>query len=178
MFYKWEGVVPVEECNAIIEKYKNGEYKEAEVGDRCEVNTEVRKTCVKWIPTESLINRAISSFTVEANNKFFKYDISGAERTQFAKYESGYFYDWHTDTSNPLEKETRKLTTIIQLSDPNDYEGGVFQFFKGMDSPESPPIEKQGSVIVFDSREWHRLTEVTKGIRYSLVQWTTGGRFI
>ena len=38
-------------------------------------------------------------------------------------------------------------------------------------------IRDQGTVIVFDSRDWHRVTPVTKGTRYSLVCWTVGPNF-
>ena len=39
-------------------------------------------------------------------------------------------------------------------------------------------VEKQGSVIVFDSRDWHRITPVTKGTRYSIVCWTVGPNLV
>jgi hypothetical protein len=39
-------------------------------------------------------------------------------------------------------------------------------------------IRDQGSVIVFDSRDWHRVTPCTKGTRYSIVCWTVGPNFI
>ena len=38
-------------------------------------------------------------------------------------------------------------------------------------------IRPQGSVIVFPSFVWHRVTPVTKGTRYSLVLWTCGQPF-
>jgi len=39
-------------------------------------------------------------------------------------------------------------------------------------------IRDQGSVIVFDSRDFHRVTPCTKGTRYSIVCWTVGPNFI
>ena len=39
-------------------------------------------------------------------------------------------------------------------------------------------IKSVGTVIVFDSRDWHRVTPVTKGVRYSIVCWTVGPNFI
>jgi PKHD-type hydroxylase len=38
-------------------------------------------------------------------------------------------------------------------------------------------IKSQGSVVVFDSRDWHRVTPVTKGVRHSIVCWTVGPNF-
>ena len=71
----------------------------------------------------------------------------------------------------------RKLSTIVQLSNPDDYEGGEFQFFNGEEEPEDLKIKSQGSVIVFDSLDWHRLTPITSGVRYSLTQWSQGPKF-
>ena len=39
-------------------------------------------------------------------------------------------------------------------------------------------IRDQGSVIVFDSRDFHRVTPCTKGTRYSIVCWTVGPNFV
>jgi len=39
-------------------------------------------------------------------------------------------------------------------------------------------IRKQGTVIVFPSFLKHRVTEVTRGKRYSLVQWLNGPDFV
>ena len=39
-------------------------------------------------------------------------------------------------------------------------------------------IRDQGSVVVFDSRDFHRVTPVTKGTRYSIVCWTVGPNFV
>ena len=65
----------------------------------------------------------------------------------------------------------------VQLSDSKDYEGGEFQFYNGNGDPEIPPIQEQGSVLVFDSRMYHRVTPITKGVRYSLVSWILGPHF-
>ena len=39
-------------------------------------------------------------------------------------------------------------------------------------------IRDQGTIIVFDSYDWHRVTPVTKGVRYSIVCWTSGPNFV
>ena len=78
------------------------------------------------------------------------------------------------------------------MTDSEEYEGGNLEFWNGMKKREeiklttgtvmtSEELEKdirdQGTVIVFDSRDWHRVTPVTKGTRYSLVCWTVGPNF-
>ena len=89
--------------------------------------------------------------------------------------ENGDHYTWHQD---PIKEQTdicRKLTTAILLSDPTTYEGGVFEFYGG--DSTTIPIVNQGAVMVFDSLDWHRVTPVTSGRRFSLIQWATGPKF-
>ena len=110
------------------------------------------------------------------------------------RYRNGGHYDWHQDASgqNP-HGESRKLSLTFCLTDPNTYEGGELQFYAGerpMEDMELPngtkipaeqikqDIRDQGSVIVFDSRDFHRVTPCTKGTRYSIVCWTVGPNFI
>ena len=73
----------------------------------------------------------------------------------------------------------------ICLSDPKDFKGGQLQF----DFREDAHLDKcrahtvkqimaQGSVVVFPSHLWHRVTPITKGIRYSLVAWSLGKPFV
>tara|TARA_B100000073_G_scaffold214893_1_gene178654 strand:- start:866 stop:1753 length:888 start_codon:yes stop_codon:yes gene_type:complete len=116
------------------------------------------------------------------NEKIWKFDISNPvtqEPLQLAEYNapSGN-YDWHKDWSGKGYTGLRKLSYVIQLSDPKDYEGGYLQVTKS-DSPNvSIPMQKdRGSLIVFPSLLTHRLTEVTKGVRYSAVGWVAGNHW-
>ena len=54
-------------------------------------------------------------------------------------------------------------TAIIQLSDENDYDGGILKI-KGI-----PQSKKQGSLTIFNSSDLHEVTKVTRGERLSLV---------
>ena len=38
-------------------------------------------------------------------------------------------------------------------------------------------INSQGTVIVFDSRDWHRVSPMISGVRHSIVCWTVGPNF-
>ena len=78
---------------------------------------------------------------------------------------------------------TGKLSVTVSLSDPKDYKGGLLEIdSRRMDRKNSKLVVKeglpQGSIIVFPSYMWHRVTPVTKGTRYSLVIWNLGFRFI
>ena len=64
----------------------------------------------------------------------------------------------------------------MQLSDPDDYEGGNVQLLdEGNNSYFAP--RKRGTMIFFDSRTQHRVLKVTKGVRKSLVGWVCGPRW-
>ena len=148
------------------------------MGDKTDSN--IRKTDIIWIEQRNLLTRVAQSFINDANSLLFNYGLEDIEQLQFTRYKEKDFYDWHTDNftqSDTSKQHNRKLSLVIQLSDPNDYDGGNFQLFNGIGDPEEPDIKQQGSVIVFDSRDWHRLTPVTRGKRFSIVCWAYGKKF-
>jgi PKHD-type hydroxylase len=70
---------------------------------------------------------------------------------------------------------SRKLSIVVQLTDPKDYKGGELQLFEGGD-----PIvitKQQGMVTLFPSYMLHQVTPVTKGMRHTLVAWIGGKNF-
>lgn len=74
--------------------------------------------------------------------------------------------------------KVRKISMTVNLSDPNNYEGGDLKFDLGPHIKERykicDEIKPQGSVIVFPSFTYHCVTPVTSGTRYSLVLWCLG----
>ena len=84
------------------------------------------------------------------------------------------FYDWHMDSYPPKNGIQRKLTCVILLNDSTDYEGGELQI-KNLE--DRILLKNQGSVIVFPSFIDHRVTPVTKGVRYTAVTWALGPSF-
>ena len=128
-------------------------------------------------------------FLKQANKEQFHYDLEFFQAIQFAEYKNGGFYDWHQDASEPDAKNhQRKLSLTFVLSDPDTFEGGELQFWNGtrpmlnhMSKDEQEltknDLQAQGSMVIFDSRDWHRVTPVTKGVRYSIVCWSVGTAF-
>ena len=70
----------------------------------------------------------------------------------------------------------RKLSFSLQLSDPDDYEGGNVQLLAEDGSSYIAP-RKRGTIVLFDSRTQHRVLKVTKGTRKSIVGWVVGKRW-
>ena len=72
----------------------------------------------------------------------------------------------------------RKLSMTVVLN--ANFEGGAFEFASyGKEKCEINPIEASaGSVIVFPSFNEHRVAQITKGTRYSVVCWFLGPPFV
>jgi PKHD-type hydroxylase len=109
------------------------------------------------------------------NRQHWNLDIAGfGEALQMTRYEGGDegHYDWHQDFGATI---SRKLSIVVQLTDPDTYEGGDLQI---MTSHQPINVErKRGLVAVFPSFQLHRVTPVTSGDRHTLVAWMSGPRF-
>ena len=93
-------------------------------------------------------------------------------------------YGWHMDVDSEGVAPTRKLSYSILLN-PNEYEGGNLIIKMGRidqsteeRSRKSSDEELTGAMILFPSYILHKVAEVTKGTRYSLVGWAHGNSFI
>ena len=166
-----------------IEEYKKNGNWDFDKNQPKNINTpdeSTRKTKLNWLPLQHKFNKILSEYVTKANTIMYHYDIGKFTPCQFARYDVGDFYNYHQDSGHNIveyEKETRKLSMTVQLSDPDTYEGGQFFFYNGNKEEEEPEIQKQGSILVFDSRMWHRVAPVTKGVRYSLVSLVLGPHF-
>ena len=66
------------------------------------------------------------------------------------------------------------------MADGNSYEGGDLEFDMRNNGDSTSNIQRpeivrnKGTIVVFPSFVWHRVTPVTKGTRYSLVVWNLG----
>ena len=165
-----KGEIPDEMCDYIISHIDNSLYEKGTTGNNNKIflrNVNIQFNNINWI------NALLCGYIRYANFANFHYDLSDEDKeiAQISKYSVGEFYGEHRDfgQNNHL---TRKLSLTVQLSDENDYEGGDLIFHGGSIEDKAP--RGRGSVIVFDSRVYHEVTKVTKGVRYSLVKWYHG----
>ena len=127
------------------------------------------------------------------------------ENLQYTKYSEGQYYNWHNDAGisnyykpqyvgnsgnfddEPNNLQTtdflkancelvRKLSFTLQLSDPDEYEGGNVQLIDEAGRSYIAPRQR-GTIILFDSRTQHRVIKVKKGVRKSIVGWVLGPRW-
>ncbi len=164
----------VEEVEKINEKK---EFEDAKTGslDKAVLDTKTRNSKIKWWYESHWVCSVFSHYIGIANKQQWEYDLNTLLGIQVSKYEApdGH-YRWHSDYGTSQNSEfTRKLSASLLLTDPSEYEGGDLEFIDYHGNNVFAPKQK-GSIIVFDSRVPHRVTPVTKGLRYSLVTWMYG----
>jgi PKHD-type hydroxylase len=180
----WPGAISANWCDYIIERAKLAPEQQATIGFDPNKPPEksYRRSTIRWLDVQGKhadIAASLMQFINRSNRTNFGFDITTMNEIQYTEYlgtENGH-YDWHHDVfwENTMPFD-RKLSIIVQLSDPNDYKGGQFEFF-GMESPNPLQWNLRGSVLVFPSFFHHRVLPVTEGKRVSLVSWIEGPKF-
>lgn len=144
------------ECQSILDltvdwvtndKYKKSEFNEPtydRINEECYIHS-----------------HSIKSLMLNKLNEFSIVDIP--DKFKILKYNTGGKFGLHKDSG--WNYPSRKKTLIIHLSNKSDYIGG--NMFVG-DTLFNNII---GSCILFDSDEYHELTEVISGTRFVAVMW-------
>lgn len=113
-----------------------------------------------------------------ANRDVFEFDITDfAESPQVARYgaeREGHF-GWHSDIGEGRLAERRKLTIVVQLSEPDSYAGGDLEVMPGANIISAE--RARGAATIFPAFVLHRVTPVTLGERHSLTVWCHGAPF-
>ncbi|MEN7551845.1 2OG-Fe(II) oxygenase [Rapidithrix thailandica] len=138
-----------------------------------------RDTDLYWIQSteDSLwIFERVLNAIAHINRTHFNYILDGRiSAFQLGRYSRNQGYDWHLDLG-PNQASRRKLSLSIELSPESDYEGGELQFFRnGIQAIRSR--QSLGNMTVFPSWMLHQVTKITRGERWSLVNWIEGPPF-
>jgi len=140
----------------------------------------IRRSQVSWLECNQetrWVYEKLSHVVASLNAKYYGFDLTGfAEPLQLTKYqmsEQG-MYGWHQDCGSG-GAPNRKLSLVMQCSDPSEYEGGNLEI-KNKEKPIIVPKEK-GLIAVFPSYMLHQVTPVVRGERTSLVTWISGPNF-
>jgi len=180
----WEQYFQPQICEEIISMALQISPQTATVGfSDVQVNTSTRRSRVRWItPRENRdLVEEVDNLVHVVNNDAFGVDIFKLLTLQFTEYnaEDAGHYDWHNDVNWGGNRQThRKLSVVIQLTDPDKYKGGVFEMKPlFLAPPPEDKLKKQGTALIFPSFIEHRVTPVTEGTRYSLVAWMEGPKW-
>lgn len=206
-----------EECDTLIDIAKQTEIKTGQIGnphDSSKKNegtddNRIRSSSVCWFTQDMMpahIEQKIHDAMCLANEDTgWNFDIAYRQAYQYTIYDApettkkdrGDFYTWHTDSGPERDdrNQLRKLSFTLQLSHPDDYEGGYFQWLESQqvfdrmhDSPivdvtnaiKTLPysVKDKGSIFFFPSYVHHQVTPVTRGQRKSFVGWCVGNSYV
>ena len=174
----WSGALNDVQINQIIQSA--GQTNEASTFNAqgaLEIS-KIRKSRVAWLTDNKPILDMLFDFVDTANKNVFNLSIFKQADIQYTEYlgSEGGHYSWHHDIDwNRNDGFDRKISVTVQLSNPNEYEGGSFSFSE-TESPDDRCKEK-GTVLVFPSYLQHAVQPVTSGTRKSLVAWFEGPRW-
>ena len=199
-WYIFQGALDKKTCNK-IKKLGQGNWEPSSVDTSKKTTDEERrigrkgdykpdkKTRISEVfwTTEQWIYDLTFPFMHEANLKSgWRLDIKAGESMQLTRYRKGGFYSFHKDgqsdsisaydmpSNSFMHGNVRKISMSIILND--NFEGGAFEFASySKEKCSITPIEAgAGDIIFFPSGMEHRVAPVTKGVRYSLVNWFLG----
>lgn len=151
---KWVDLIDHNSCDNIIANHDNDLRHLVQEID----GEQSRDVYIKSIDIND--HPELLSAILNANEEFFRFELSGSVECYFAKYPEGSHYDtMHMDCKPGLDHRLqRKLSFSLILND--DFEGGEFQIFHHN-------LEvKKGRLLVFPSFLLHSVNPVLKGTRY------------
>lgn len=142
---------------------------------------QIRRADIAWLddlPQTAWAMEQMITHVSRANRDDFGFELTDfGESAQVARYgaeREGHF-DWHSDIGAGAWAARRKLTVVVQLSDPGAYEGGALELRAGSAITEVP--RARGLATIFPAFMLHRVTPVTAGTRWSLTLWAHGPNF-
>jgi len=181
-FVTWNDGFTEEELNKIIAigDTLEKEHSKLDKGDLSP--KDIRISDIAWMyPNDDTrwIFGKLSWILRQLNAQFYRFNITGFDEPfQYTTYrgsdEEGGHYTWHRDTGGDAP---RKLSIVMQLSDPSEYEGGDLEILNANGNILRVD-KKKGFISMFPSYHSHRVTPVTSGIRKSLVVWASGPAFV
>ncbi|MBP7995513.1 MAG: 2OG-Fe(II) oxygenase [Ilumatobacteraceae bacterium] len=178
-------VLPPELCDQIIAGLDD-EWTEGEVGtgsddifETVELSAAKRSVQLQRLKVDEhqfplgLIVRSIA----EVNSAYFRFDLTGtvvSDWPSVLRYSAGRgdHYTPHVDVGD--EFSTRKLSFVVQLTDPSEYQGGRLELMFGLGDDAAT---EKGWMTVFPSYRPHHVTPVTEGVRHAIVGWVHGPSF-
>ncbi|MGH3863670.1 2OG-Fe(II) oxygenase [Actinokineospora sp.] len=131
-----------------------------------------------WLPDDGVaagalgpgLLRRITDTMCEVNDRWWRLDID-TFRFKVLRYAPGHYAPAHMDMFPGSMR--RKLTLVVQLSDPAVYTGGELEVI-GMGEQWSTIPRQFGLAAVFPSWTRHRVTRVVAGERWALTAWAYG----
>jgi len=175
-YYYFTNVFTPEELVKIVEiGEKTPKTNATTVGTEGDIVSDYRLSEISWLNENyetSWLYLKLAEHAKIANEVMWNFDIWGfGDSLQYTRYYgNGGHYDWHADLGPGISN--RKLSCVLQLSTPEEYEGGELQMNPGGNIISVP--KGLGTLCFFPSFLLHRVTPLSSGVRLSLVTWFRG----
>lgn len=163
-----------DECNTILETCIDELWLPSTVIGDLELHRSRRQKLRGELVGFPFIN--IREVTKTSNTDIFDFSLLGIidqDYPQVFRYSETDFYKMHMDL-NPMAP-SRKITFIINLTDPTTYQGGDLQFLNI--NAESSLLKEQGSCLIFPSYMAYEISPVTKGTKHIIIGHVHGALF-
>lgn len=129
--------------------------------------SKIRKSSIAFIKNVDLVDNKLKE--ILKNNITLKgFEVTNLGDYQFTEYSEGQYYDWHTDSGG--EFSNRYYSVVIQLND--EYDEGILEI-EDINKNVLKMDKGVGHMYIFQSSIKHRVTPVSRGTRYSLVNWVS-----
>lgn len=182
-YFLWERAVPPAVCEAIVAEWDESVAQAGEVvsddgggvipGDR-------RVAEISYGPTH-WVQGIVWNYANLANDRAWGLEVAESDSTVLLRYTPDSHFVWHQDVLAPatgdddVEPSCRRLSVILNLTDPSGYEGGILRFRDGADREITDRrVQYQGSITVFPSDLLHKVEPLTHGERFTVVSWILG----
>jgi PKHD-type hydroxylase len=163
-----------EECKILLEfSLKNLKLDTARYSPEGKIGN-LRKSKIQFYPYYDKFPFLLNKINgiVEEHIKVKGHDLEyKKEQFQFTQYNVGDYFDWHGDKEYGTKDKLilgRYCSVVLQLND--EYEGGELEV--ELPNGDHIVVKKDiGNLIIFLSEIKHRVTCITSGVRYTLVNW-------
>lgn len=186
-YVRYEGFLSRPECEEIIAVGEEQELGDGTIGNGGN-DTWVHDPSYRTVKTRFLqadderlgwLFKKLERSVLATNRDHYHFALTGLlEGLTFLRYDAGEqpgHYKWHQDFGGG-RSSLRKLSIVIQLSPPEDYEGCRLKLFNDMEY-EPHGFHEQGDTVIFPSWTPHMVTPLTQGTRYALAVWVSGPAF-
>ena len=149
-------------------------------GENSIIDKSIRNCFTFGVDKPYWLTQLLSSYIHEVNQSVFRFHLTTWHSDlQYILYEGkGTQYKWHSDNgAEENESGVRKLSLVLSLSDPNEYEGGEFQIILNGNKQMETFKFNLGECIIFPSTSLHRVRPLKSGKRSVIVGWYGGPDF-
>lgn len=170
-----------DECDRIIAAVDEDVWAPARVSDYDPggvVRSELRSVLAQRVPAgdDGWPIRPLVDAVAALNEQYYRFELDSFpahDAPTVLRYESRSNDEFRAHRDVGEFAPTRKLSCVVQLTDPSDYTGGDLVFA----SEGVAAVRDRGHLIVFPSFLHHQVTPVIAGVRHVIVGWVHGSSF-